>query len=166
MNCGKKSESSSEKHNQEYYSVLEYRYSAALTNCIEADSFGVVTLLDVIDQMIDREKLVDSVHRVLKHGGTFIIGTDVVDDVRGRKPWSWLLPAARHFSADSRAARFIFCVEAQRSHRRKYENSHVSAFDLERLQTSKGFTVPHCIYPMVGAPIRDFVLKFFPRAWR
>jgi ubiquinone/menaquinone biosynthesis C-methylase UbiE len=136
----------------------------------EAESFDVVTLLDVIEHMSDHEKLVDNVRYVLKSGGRFVVSTDLVDGVWARKPWSWLLPAAGHFSADSRASRIIFRVESQRQRRRNYHASHinhVSADGLQKLLTSKGFiTVDHRIYPMVGAPVRDFVLKFFPQTWR
>jgi 2-polyprenyl-3-methyl-5-hydroxy-6-metoxy-1,4-benzoquinol methylase len=85
-----------------------------LRSLFEAESFDVVTLLDVIehmsDHMSDHEKLVDNVHSVLKVGGRFVVSTDVVDGVSARKPWSWLLPAAGHFSADSRASRLILAT--------------------------------------------------------
>ena len=136
----------------------------------EPDSFDVVTLLDVIEHMSDHEKLVDNVSYVLKTGGRFVVSTDMIDGAWDRKPWNWLLPAAGHFSADSRASRLIFRVESQRQRQRNYTDSHInnlSAVDLEKLLTSKGFiTVEHRVYPMVGAPIRDLVLKFFPKTWR
>jgi 2-polyprenyl-3-methyl-5-hydroxy-6-metoxy-1,4-benzoquinol methylase len=84
-----------------------------LTNCgryLRPRGFDVVTLLDVIEHMSDHEKLVDNVHSVLKVGGRFVVSTDVVDGVSARKPWSWLLPAAGHFSADSRASRLILAT--------------------------------------------------------
>ena len=136
----------------------------------EADSFDVVTLLDVIEHMSDHEKLVDNVRYVLKPGGRFVVSTDLVDGVWARKPWSWLLRAAGHFSADSRASRLIFRVESHRQRRRNYHGSHInhiSADGLEKLLASKDFmTVDYRVYPMVGAPIRDFMLKFFPQTWR
>ena len=81
-----------------------------MLSLFEAESFDVVTLLDVIEHMSDHEKLVDNVHSVLKVGGRFVVSTDVVDGVSARKPWSWLLPAAGHFSADSRASRLILAT--------------------------------------------------------
>jgi hypothetical protein len=61
-------------------------------------------------------------------------------------------------------------VESQRRRCRNYHErhiNHVSAADLEKLLTSKGFiTVDRRVYPMVGAPVRDFALKFLPQIWR
>jgi hypothetical protein len=59
-------------------------------------------------------------------------------------------------------------MESQRRRRRNYHDSHinhVSADGLEKLLRSNGFIiVDHCVYPMVGAPIRDIVLKFFAQS--
>jgi ubiquinone/menaquinone biosynthesis C-methylase UbiE len=154
------------------YPDLDLRVASAyeLPKLLEAGSFDVVTLLDVIEHMSDHQRLVDNAYYVLKIGGRFVVSTDIIEGVWDRKPWSWLLPAAGHFSADCRASRLISRVESQRRRRRDYHNSHinhVTAAGLERLLTSKGFvTVDHRVYPMVGAPIRDFVLKFFPQSWR
>ena len=154
------------------YTGLDLRVGTAyeLPLLFETDSFDVVTLLDVIEHMSDHEKLVDNVRYVLKPGGRFVVSTDLVDGLWDRKPWSWLLPAAGRFSADSRASRLIFRVESRRQRRRNYNDSHInhiSADDLEKLLTRKGFlTVDHRVHPMVGARMRDFVLKLFPQRWR
>jgi hypothetical protein len=93
-----------------------------------------------------------------------------IDGVWARRPWGWLLQAAGHFSVDSRASRLTFRVESQRRRRLNHHESHInhiSAAGLEKLLTSKGFiTVDHRVYPMAGAPVREFVLKFSPRTWR
>jgi SAM-dependent methyltransferase len=157
-------------HNR--YPHLDVRQGSAyqLSKDYERESFDLVTLLDVIEHMLDHEKLIDNVNYILKKGGRFVVSTDVDDGVWQTKPWSWLLPALGHFSADSRAARLIFKVEGQRPNRRKYNDSHINHISVENLQAlleRKGFRViSHRIYPMVGAPLREFLLGMLPPPWR
>jgi SAM-dependent methyltransferase len=135
-----------------------------------SESFDLVTLLDVIEHMSDHERLIDNIHQVLKKGGRLVVSTDVDDGIWETRPWNRLLPALGRFSADSRAARLIFKVERQRPKDRNYNDSHINHISVENLQAlleRKGFrVVSHRIYPMVGAPLRDYFLGMLPPAWR
>ena len=157
--------------NQRYPS-LDLRVGSAydLPSLFGAKCFDLVILLDVIEHMSDHDKLLDNIRHVLKPNGTLIISTDADDCIWEKKPWNWLLPAAGRFSADGRAARFISRVENSRPNRRIYQISHINSIsndDLRALLARKGFPViAHRVYPMVGAPLRDFILRFMPETWR
>jgi 2-polyprenyl-3-methyl-5-hydroxy-6-metoxy-1,4-benzoquinol methylase len=154
------------------YPELDLRTGSAyeLTSTFAAGTFDIVTLLDVIEHMSDHEKLLDNIRYVLKPGGRLIISTDEDDSIWTKGLWMRLFQASTRFSADGRAMRHINRVENRRANRPPYNLSHINSIglhSLDKLLRRHEFNViACCVYPMVGVPIRDSILKFFPMRWR
>lgn len=135
------------------------------------DSFDIVTLLDVIEHISDQTKALREIKRVLKPGGLLVIATDVDDS-----PWKEgrlsprLIQLSQRFSADGRAYRLIKKVEAYRRAFKDYHASHIACLDykeIKELLDICGFSIrEHRVYPLVGVPLRDAILQFFPKKYR
>ncbi|HEX5185059.1 MAG TPA: class I SAM-dependent methyltransferase [Allosphingosinicella sp.] len=154
------------------YPDLDLRVGSAydLTSIFEPKTFDVVTLLDVIEHMGDHDKLLANIRYVLKDSGRLVISTDEDDGVWERFPWNRIFSASNRFSRDGRAGRQIDRIEARRANKRRYHDSHINSIgmaDLKALLHDKGFkVVGERVYPMVGVPARDLVLRLLPQRWR
>lgn len=153
------------------FSKIDFRMASGYNlNEFGNGSFDVVTLLDVIEHMVDQKKLLSEINRILKPEGILVISTDVDDG-----PWSkGIMPSfvnkTLYFSKDGRAYRLIKKVESYRRQFKDYHASHVAALgakDIKKILSDSGFsTVSYRIYPLVGVPIRDLLLRFLPMKYR
>jgi len=132
----------------------------------QKDTFDIVTLLDIVEHVKDHKKMMVEINRVLKSSGLLIISTDVKNSL-------WLkyerfINATQIFSKDGRAYRLIKKVGVYRKQFKNYHNSHINCLSVDELrQLLAGFEiVGHAVFPLVGVPIRDFFLSFFPKQYR
>jgi SAM-dependent methyltransferase len=134
-------------------------------------SFDLVTLIDVIEHLGDPRTVISNVYTLLKPGGRLAISTDIASPAWSRFPSNILIASTQLMSADARAMRCIAKTEQFRNSTVKdYHISHISLlsdealFDL--LASHQFRVVKHAIYPTVGVPVRDFILRAFPKSMR
>lgn len=133
--------------------------------------FDVVTIIDVIEHMGDKNKLFQEVKKVINPNGLLVISTDIEPT-----PWeknkiiSKLMYYPERLSKEGRAYRLIKKVEKYRKQFRDYHKGHVGLIsydDLEGSLKENGFEIEkHAVYPLVGVPIRDAVLRLLPKKYR
>jgi 2-polyprenyl-3-methyl-5-hydroxy-6-metoxy-1,4-benzoquinol methylase len=151
---------------------LQFRdMSAYSLTSFSPESFDVVTLIDVIEHLGDPQAVVSTVYTLLKPGGRIAISTDVANSAWSKYPLNVLIDKSQMLSADGRAYRLIAKAEEYRRGMVKdYHITHISLLSdkaLFELLTSNHFkVVKHAVYPLVGVPLRDFVLRVFPKAMR
>ena len=134
------------------------------------NSFDLVILLDTIEHISDQPKVISAIYRILKQEGRLVISTDIEDGPWNKPSLSKLINISLRLSAEGRAYRLIKKVESHRRQFKNYHLSHVSPLtykEIEELLGTERFSIiEHSVYPLVGVPVRDFLFKLFPQAYR
>jgi 2-polyprenyl-3-methyl-5-hydroxy-6-metoxy-1,4-benzoquinol methylase len=157
-------------HNR--YPDVDLRVHSALElETLGENQFEVVTLLDVIEHISDHDRLMRGIRHVLKPNGRLIISTDADDSLwHTSASYHRWMARLEHLSGEGRAFRLIKRVEHHRREVKNYHASHIATMttaDLFALLEKHGFTVrDQRIYPIVGVPVRDAVLRLLPRLYR
>lgn len=153
------------------YPELKFSVSSAYgLEEFKDNEFDLVTLIDTVEHLSDQDKALKAIKRVLKPGGRLVVATDVDGDKWQGKYFKPLIRFSQRFSAAGRAFKLIQKTEARRRQIKNYHASHVNELnfeDLKKLLAGNGFyIVQHKIYPVIGVPIRDIILRFLPLAYR
>lgn len=153
------------------YPGLDLRVHSALElHTFPESGFDVVTIFDAIEHISDQETLMRGIHHVLKPGGRVVISTDADDSAWMQPRFGRIMHAFEHLSAEGRAYRVIKHAEAPRRRHKSYHSSHIANVTTRQLQDllrAHGFTVmAQRVYPIVGVPIRDAVLRLLPPLYR
>ncbi len=152
------------------FPVKAREFSVYDLETLNEGTFDLITLLDVIEHCDDQEKVLNNCCLLLKKGGKLIISTDVRENPYSvgflRRLFVWF----EKISREGIIYRGIKKAEEKRRVWKNYHTSHVgelSIFELRRLVEKCGMKVhSHAVYPLVGSPIRDFFLGFFPIKYR
>ncbi len=154
------------------YPNLDFRVGSGYDlSVFYSQKFDVVTIIDVIEHMGDKNRLFQEVKKVIDPNGMLVISTDIEPS-----PWSKnkiiskLMYSSERLSKEGRAYRMIKKVEKYRKQFRDYHQGHVglvSYEDLERSLKENGFGIEkHAVYPLIGVPVRDAILMLFPKKYR
>lgn len=156
---------------KERFPQLDFRIGSVYNlDVFEPNTFDVITLLDVIEHISDKNKALSEIKRVLKPEGLLIITTDIKDGIWDKWKMPGIIRRTQYFSKDGRAYLMIKKVESFRRQFKNYNNSHIGLMsyqDIKNFIEKNNFQViEHKIYPLVGVPMRDFFLKFLPEQFR
>lgn len=153
------------------YPKLDFRVANAQTlNEFSDTSFDVVLLIDVIEHIHDQLSVLKQIKRILRPNGILLISTDLEDSKWNKEKIYPLIWTSYMFSQSGRAYRLIKKVEAPRRQHRSYHDSHVSIKSLDELlsllKNSDFKNIKFRIYALVRVPLRDLILKLFPKKYR
>jgi len=140
--------------------------SAYSLDSLTPSSYDVVTLFDVIEHCSRQEEVLRNCARLLKSGGRLVISTDADKGPYAKGVLRRIFYWFEKISKEGIIYRGLKQAEQRRKKWKNYHESHVGEISsgyLKKLVQNTGLKiVEHRIYPVVGSPLRDLLLKFFP----